>query len=98
MLPTFVFILALTLANLAIALNEWKKAPERVEWEAMTDAIDGANFKKFERIQRDVGEMKRVGRPTSKVLGRYIGVCFALNLLTVGVSAIPTLAVKALLR
>jgi hypothetical protein len=80
----------------SIGFNQWKKDPTRVETEALAGAI--GDFEQFERVTQDIEKMKRLGRPTPRVIWRYIGVCFALNLITVSLSAIPSFAVRVLLK
>ncbi|MFZ3373951.1 MAG: hypothetical protein WA183_00165 [Chthoniobacterales bacterium] len=82
--------------NLVIGVNHWKRDPTRVETEALAGAIE--DFEQFERVTQDINEMKRLGRPTSRVIWRYIGVCFAPNFITVCVSAIPSFAARILLK
>jgi hypothetical protein len=70
--------------------------PVRVEREALGTAI--GDPEEFERVAHDIDEMKRLGRPTSRVICRYIAVCFALNFATVSLAVIASFAVRMLFR
>jgi len=96
LLAALAIIVGLTIRNLVIGINQWKRDPTRVETEALAGAIE--DFEQFERVTDDIDEMKRLGRPTSRVIWRYIGVCFARNFVTVCVSAIPSFAARMLLK
>ncbi len=96
LLAALAIILGLTIRNLLIGFNQWKRDQTRVETEALAGTIEDVD--QFERIAHDVDEMRRLGRPTLRVVSRYICVCFALNFITVCVSAIPSFAVRMLLK
>jgi len=93
LLAALAIILGLTIRNLLIGFNQWKRDPTRVE--ALAGAID---VDQFERIAHDVDAMRRLATLTLRVVSRYIGVCFALNFISVCVSAIPSFAFRMLLK
>ena len=84
LLLAFIIIIGLTIRNLVVGIGRWMRDPARVDTEALASAMGDPD--EFERVAHDVDEMRRLGRPTFRVIFRYIAVCFALNFITVSLS------------
>lgn len=92
--PKFLAVVViLTAANLLLALREWKQHPGRVSIEAINKAILGADMAEVERVTKDIHELKE-GRMPTKMIVRYIFVCFLLNTATVGGIAAITYIIR----
>jgi hypothetical protein len=91
-----VFICGLTAADLVWGIWKWKKHPRQIEQEARLSALN--DYEGFHRVNRDFDEMKKLGRPTFRVISRYVAVCFWLNLMRVGVASLVTFGIKLLIK
>jgi hypothetical protein len=89
---------ALTLANLGLALREWRTRPVRVVDEAITAAILSPDPSELPQVLESVRETQRLGRPSFSTIWRYLRVSFLLNAATIGAFAILTYLMAGLLR
>ena len=78
--------LVLSLGHLMIALREWKARPGRVQREAIEKAFASPDPGEVEQVLADLDEMRTAGRPTARIICRYLVVAALLNALTLSVA------------
>lgn len=86
----FAWALVLTIANLVLALREWKKNPSGVLMEALLTS-DPSEWQKMTQESHDA---RTRGWPSIHTIWRYNGVCFSLNAATIGVVAALTYLIR----